>query len=150
MENTIDLIQAISNREPVESERIFNQIMSDRIAAKIEDRKVDIASNLFAGRQELELAIEEGYIAEKFDYGDSDEAEDHHADHAHKTKPTHEWKDERNPNTTHKIWHTTHEGKKSTLYHVKEPAASDAPVMRFEQPGHHSPAAVKKSLKEYD
>lgn len=58
MENTIDLIQAIANKEPVESERVFNQIMSDRIAAKIEDRKAEIASNLFTGRQELEAAID--------------------------------------------------------------------------------------------
>ena len=57
MDTTIDLIQAIANKEPVESERVFNQIMSDRIAAKIEDRKAEIASSLFAGREQLEAAV---------------------------------------------------------------------------------------------
>jgi hypothetical protein len=59
MESTIDLIQAIANKEPVEAERMFNQIMSDRIAAKIEDRKVDIAQSLFANRQDLESAVDD-------------------------------------------------------------------------------------------
>ena len=99
---------------------------------------------------ELENYALKNGISEEFDYGESDEAESHHAKHTDKTKPTHEWKDEHNPHTTHRIWHTTHKGKKSTLYHVTEPAASNAPVMRFHQAGHHSPEAVKKSLKDYE
>jgi len=59
MESTIDLIQAIADKEPVEAERVFNQIMSDRIAAKIEDRKVDMAQSLFSGREELEAAVDD-------------------------------------------------------------------------------------------
>jgi hypothetical protein len=57
--DTLDLIQAIANKEPVESERIFNELMADRIANKIEDRKGEIASTLFNGRKELEASIDD-------------------------------------------------------------------------------------------
>ena len=100
-----------------------------------------------AALAEIENYAAKNGLAEAFDYGESDEAEEHHEEHADKTKPTHEWKDH---DVHHKIWHTTHKGKKSTLYHVSEPNASDAPVMRFHQAGHHSPEAVKKSLKDYE
>ena len=57
--DTLDLIQAIANKEPVESERIFNELMADRIANKIEDRKAEIASDLLNGRRELETSVDD-------------------------------------------------------------------------------------------
>jgi hypothetical protein len=57
--DTLDLIQAIANKEPVESERIFNELMADRIANKIEDRKAEIASDLLNGRRELEASVDD-------------------------------------------------------------------------------------------
>jgi hypothetical protein len=178
-----DLIDSIVDENPVQSEKTFNDVMSDRIADRLQDYRQAIANTFFnpvvaeenstadtgdgehgdgqypspqmdmaqgneeVPAEETEAVVEEGYIAEAVDVGDTDEAEDHHTEHAGKTKPTHEWKEKNGAH--HKVWHTTHEGKKSTLLHTSEPGASSAPVMRFEEPGHHSPAAIKKSMKEY-
>jgi hypothetical protein len=107
--------------------------MADRVSAALDNKREELAQSMFA---------------ESVDVGDSDEAEDHHVEHADKEKPTHEWKDKNGAH--HKVWHTTHEGHKSTLLHTSEPGAPSAPVMRLEEPGHHKPAAIKKSMKEYN
>jgi hypothetical protein len=85
----------------------------------------------------------------KVDVGDTDEASASHEKHAHANKPTHEWKAENG--AQHKIWHhTSPKGIKTTLLHTTEHGASDAPVMKFNQKGHHSPEDIKKSMKSYD
>jgi hypothetical protein len=114
-------------------------------------KKGDVKSNASAPESSNLKAVKEENeenIDESVDVGDSDEAEENHHDHAMNTKPTHEWKEKNG--THHKVWHTTHEGAKSTLMHTSEPGASSAPVMRLEEPGHHSVAAIKKSQKEYN
>jgi|688.fasta_scaffold1792934_1 hypothetical protein len=87
-------------------------------------------------------------LVEEVDVGESDEAESKHQKHASTNKPTHEWKDEHGAH--HKVWHTTHRGKPSTLLHTSEPGASSAPVMRLHDHGHHHPDAIKKSMKDYE
>lgn len=57
--DTLDLIQSIADKDAMQSERIFNELMADRIADKIEDRKNEIASRLFASRAELEASVDE-------------------------------------------------------------------------------------------
>lgn len=147
-----DLVDQIIDGNAVDSEKAFNDIMTNRVADRIDAYRQDVANNYFNPVDETEedtdTVVEEGYIAEAVDVGDSDEAEDHHAEHARKTKPTHEWKDSNGSH--HKVWHTEHEGKKATLMHTSEPGASSAPVMRLEDPGHHHPTAIKKSLRDYD
>jgi hypothetical protein len=98
---------------------------------------------------ELDKYVDQYKINEELDYGESDEGEKHHQDHASKNwdKPTHSWPD---GDTVHKIWHTTHKGKPSTLHHQSDHNSSDDTVMRFHQAGHHSPEAVKKTLKDYE
>lgn len=59
MTTTLDLIKSIVSSEPVESERMFQELMADRIAAAIEDKKQEVASTMFASREELEASIDE-------------------------------------------------------------------------------------------
>ncbi len=63
MTTTLDLIQSIVNKEPVESERMFQELMADRIASAIEDKKQEVASTMFASRQELEASIDQEEVA---------------------------------------------------------------------------------------
>lgn len=58
MTTTLDLIQAIHGKEPIEAERVFTTIMADRIADRIEDMKLDVAKNFFSKREELEAAVD--------------------------------------------------------------------------------------------
>jgi hypothetical protein len=131
--STIDLINAIETGDSEAIEKNFQELMADRVSAALDNKREELAQSMFA---------------EAVDVGDSDEAEDNHHEHSMKTKPTHEWKDDNGAH--HKVWHTTHEGKKSTLLHTSEAGASSAPVMRLEQPGHHKPDAIKKSMKSYN
>lgn len=59
MTSTLELIQAIHSKEPVEAERVFSTIMADRIADRIEDMKQDVAKSMFSAREELEASIDE-------------------------------------------------------------------------------------------
>ena len=131
--STLNLINAIDAGDSEAIEKNFQELMADRVSAALDNNREELSQSMFA---------------ESVDVGDSDEAEDHHSEHASKEKPTHEWKEK--DGTHHKVWHTTHDGEKSTLLHTSHPGASNAPVMRLEEPGHHKPAAIKKSMKEYN
>lgn len=71
MTTTLELIQAINSKEPIEAERVFNTIMADRIADKIEDMKLDVAKNFFNARQDLEDSIDQDSGTEVNDEAES-------------------------------------------------------------------------------
>lgn len=45
--NVSDLIVSAVEQKPVEFENAFNNIMTDRIGAAIDDYKLDVAQNMF-------------------------------------------------------------------------------------------------------
>jgi ribosomal protein L9 len=47
MENINALIDAIADNNAVESEKIFNSIMADKIADRLQDYRQDVAANMF-------------------------------------------------------------------------------------------------------
>lgn len=48
MSTTLELINAISQGNAVETEAAFNAAMSEKIAAKLDDMRVDVAKSMFA------------------------------------------------------------------------------------------------------
>jgi hypothetical protein len=47
MDNINALIDAIADNNAVESEKIFNSIMADKIADRLEDYRQDVAASMF-------------------------------------------------------------------------------------------------------
>jgi len=50
--DTLDLIHAIVNNDAVETEAAFKEVMADKISAKLDDMRVNIASNMFINTSE--------------------------------------------------------------------------------------------------
>ena len=49
-----DLIHYSSKQKPVEFEDTFNELMRDKISTAIENKKVELAQNIIAQRQDVE------------------------------------------------------------------------------------------------
>lgn len=45
--DTLDLISAIANNDALETETAFKAVMADKISAKLDDMRINIASNMF-------------------------------------------------------------------------------------------------------
>jgi hypothetical protein len=57
MENEVsvqDLISLSYEQKPIEFQQAFNDLLSDRIAAAVDARKVEIASSLYSGETDEE------------------------------------------------------------------------------------------------
>ena len=58
--STLNLINAIASGDAIEIEISFNSVMAEKISSRIEDMRVDVAQNMFAGdSQETEQVSEE-------------------------------------------------------------------------------------------
>jgi hypothetical protein len=58
--STLNLINAIASGDAIEIENAFNSVMAEKVSSRIEDMRVDVAQNMFAGdSQETEQASEE-------------------------------------------------------------------------------------------
>ena len=44
--DTLDLISAIANNDALETEAAFKEVMADKISAKLDDMRMNIASNM--------------------------------------------------------------------------------------------------------
>ena len=45
--DTLDLIHAIAKNDALETEAAFKEVMADKISAKLDDMRMNIASNMF-------------------------------------------------------------------------------------------------------
>ena len=57
--STKDLINAIATGDAIEIEATFNSVMAEKIAGAIEDRRMEVAQNLFSTPQQEEPVAEE-------------------------------------------------------------------------------------------
>jgi len=55
--STLDLVQAIINKDATGIESAFNDAMAEKISARLDDRRNDIAQSMF--NQETETSSEE-------------------------------------------------------------------------------------------
>jgi len=55
--STLDLVQAIINKDATGIESAFNDAMAEKISARLDDRRNDIAQSMF--NQETEVSVEE-------------------------------------------------------------------------------------------
>jgi len=55
--STLDLVQAIINKDATGIESAFNDTMAEKISARLDDRRNDIAQSMF--NQETEVSVEE-------------------------------------------------------------------------------------------
>lgn len=67
--STRDLINAIAAGDAIEIENAFNSVMAEKISARIDDMRIDVAQNLFAEQveeieEETELTLEEYSVEE--------------------------------------------------------------------------------------
>lgn len=56
--STKDLINAIAAGDAVEIENAFNSTMAEKVSARIDDMRIDVAQNMFA-TEEAEVVVEE-------------------------------------------------------------------------------------------
>ena len=56
--NVTDLITSALEQKPLEFENAFSDIVRDRIAGKIEDRKIEVSKNMFNPPAETETEVE--------------------------------------------------------------------------------------------
>jgi len=76
MSHTKDLINAIDSGNAMETESSFNAAIAEKIAARLDDMRTNIAQNMFKTPEavnssvEAELAVEEGYDPERMKDGD--------------------------------------------------------------------------------
>lgn len=54
--STRDLINAIAAGDAIEIENAFNSVMAEKVSARIDDMRIDVAQNLFAEEQIDELS----------------------------------------------------------------------------------------------
>lgn len=57
-----DLINAIASGSAVETEQTFNQVMAEKISARLDDMRIEVAQNMFkehVGEIEEELSLED-------------------------------------------------------------------------------------------
>ena len=50
-----DLVSLAYDQKPIEFQDTFNSLVADRIAKAIDDKKVEVAQNMFAARSEEEV-----------------------------------------------------------------------------------------------
>lgn len=66
--STLDLIKAIASGSATATEEAFNQSMAEKVSAKLDDMRMDIARTMFNTSAVVEEEIEEnfdGYITEE-------------------------------------------------------------------------------------
>ena len=54
--STRDLINAIAAGDAIEIENAFNATMASKVSSAIDDMRIDVAQNLFATEQTVEVA----------------------------------------------------------------------------------------------
>lgn len=54
-----DLIVAIAKGDAMETEAAFNAAMADKIAARLDDKRIEVASNMFAAQEVQEEVLDE-------------------------------------------------------------------------------------------
>ena len=54
-----DLIDAIASGSATETQTTFNQVMAEKISARLDDMRVDVAQNMFATESVQEETTEE-------------------------------------------------------------------------------------------
>lgn len=57
MTSTLELIDAISKGNAVDTEAAFNAAMAEKISAKLDDMRIDVAQSMF--KQPEEVQVEE-------------------------------------------------------------------------------------------
>ena len=67
--STRDLINAIAAGDAIEIENAFNSVMAEKVSARIDDMRIDVAQNLFAEEveeieEEVELNLEDYSLEE--------------------------------------------------------------------------------------
>lgn len=67
--STRDLINAIAAGDAIEIENAFNSVLAEKVSARIDDMRIDVAQNLFAEQQteeleEVELNLEDCSLEE--------------------------------------------------------------------------------------
>lgn len=55
--STRDLINAIAAGEAIEIENAFNSTMAEKISARIDDLRIDVAQNLFSAQEQVEPEV---------------------------------------------------------------------------------------------
>ena len=78
--STRDLINAIAAGDAIEIENAFNSVMAEKVSARIDDMRIDVAQNLFAEQaeeieEETELTLEDYSLEEIQDYMMSEDFE---------------------------------------------------------------------------
>lgn len=63
-----DLISAIASGSAIETENAFNQVMAEKISARLDDMRIDVAQNMFKEQvevtEEAELTLEDYSVEE--------------------------------------------------------------------------------------
>lgn len=57
--STRDLINAIAAGDAIEIENAFNATMAEKISSALDDKRIEVAQNLFATEQAVEQPTEE-------------------------------------------------------------------------------------------
>ena len=74
-----DLISAIATGSAIETEQAFNQVMAEKISARMEDMRIDVAKNMFKEQvevtEEAELTLEDYSVEEIEEYMVSEDFE---------------------------------------------------------------------------
>ena len=75
--STRDLINAIAAGDAIEIENAFNSVMAEKVSARIDDMRIDVAQNLFAEEieEEYELNLEDYSLEEIEAYMQTEEFE---------------------------------------------------------------------------
>lgn len=68
---SIELIEKIFSDELTESTEIFNTLLADRIAVKLDERKIEVAKGLFGGISEAKKESEDDEEAEQKSFNDT-------------------------------------------------------------------------------
>ena len=53
--STRDLVNAIAAGDAIEIENAFNSTMAQKISARIEDKRIDVAQSLFSTQEEVAM-----------------------------------------------------------------------------------------------
>ena len=64
--STRDLINAIAAGDAIEIENAFNSTMAEKVSARIDNMRVDVAQNMFSSQEQVEeLSAEEPVTTEE-------------------------------------------------------------------------------------
>lgn len=69
-----DLVKFSSGQKPIEFETTLKDVLQDRVAAAIENKKAEIAARMFSGAQEVESDDEDQF--ETSDVEDQEDGQD--------------------------------------------------------------------------